>query len=170
MKIAYNFLLFILISLYTFADKIDLDQEGWPRDLTFNKGVITIYQPQIESFAQDKIEARAALAVKIKDKAPVYGAMWFSSRAVTDRDERVVVFDQINVEQLKFPEGDEENIQKLKNTMANKLDGVSVYMSLDRFLASIEHLQDFDDGKEAFNNEAPETARPCWSSSMEIRY
>jgi hypothetical protein len=105
MKTAFYLLLFLIPWQNLIGNPIDLDQEGWPRDMTFKKGVITIYQPQIESFEKNIIEARAALAIKQKDKAPVFGAMWFSSRAVTDLDTHLVLFDEIVVESLKFRKG-----------------------------------------------------------------
>ena len=153
----------ILCSVFTliflsngFSDNIDLDEEGWPRDLNFERGVITIYQPQIESFVKNKIEARAAIAIKVDDKAPVFGAMWFSSRAVTDRDERIVVFDNLLVETLKFPEEDEDKIEQIREGMTKKMNGLNLYMSLDRFSASIEHLEDYGDEQAEYNNEAPD--------------
>ena len=90
MKITPTIFFFILIVTHLFAKEIDLDELGWPRDLKFGKGVITIYQPQIESFNKNKTEARAAIAVKIDDNAPVFGAMWFTSRTMTDLDEHLV--------------------------------------------------------------------------------
>lgn len=155
MRTTFQVFLFFVLHTNLFANAIDLDQEGWPRDMTFKKGVITIYQPQIESFEENRIEARAALAIKQKDKAPVFGAMWFSSRAVTDLDTHLVLFDEIIVESLKFPEGDEEQVESIRKAMAEKLDGISMTMSLERFTASIAHLEGQGSDNENFNNAPP---------------
>ena len=155
MKTTSILLLLLLFISQIFAKEIDLDELGWPRDLKFDKGVITIYQPQIESFEENKIEARAAIAVKIEDKSPVFGAMRFNSRAMTDLDEHLVTFDNIIVESLKFPEGDEEQVERLRAGMTNKLDELSLTMSLERFTASIEHLQDHGNEDEGFYNAPP---------------
>jgi hypothetical protein len=155
MKTTFQAFLFFVLHTNLFANPIDLDQDGWPRDLAFKKGVITIYQPQIESFEKNKIEARAALAIKQKDKVPVFGAMWFSCRAVTDLDNHMVLFDEIKVESLKFPEGDEEQVENIKKAMMEKLDGISMTISLERFTASIAHLEDQGANNENFNNEPP---------------
>jgi hypothetical protein len=37
--------------------------------------------------------------------------MWFSSRAITDRDQHLMVFDEIVAESLKFPEGDDKDVK-----------------------------------------------------------
>jgi hypothetical protein len=155
MKTAFYLLLFLIPWQNLIGNPIDLDQEGWPRDMTFKKGVITIYQPQIESFEKNIIEARAALAIKQKDKAPVFGAMWFSSRAVTDLDTHLVLFDEIVVESLKFPEGDEEQVESIRQAMTKKLDGISMTMSLERFTASIAHLEGQVADNENFKNAPP---------------
>jgi hypothetical protein len=155
MKTAFYLLLFLIPWQNLIGNPIDLDREGWPRDMTFKKGVITIYQPQIESFEKNIIEARAALAIKQKDKAPVFGAMWFSSRAVTDLDTHLVLFDEIVVESLKFPEGDEEQVESIRQGMTKKLDGISMTMSLERFTASIAHLEGQVADNENFKNAPP---------------
>ncbi len=155
MKYLPTLLLLIFSIPQVYGDEIDLDQLGWPRDLVFDQGVITIYQPQIESYENDKIEARAALAIKVEKKAPVFGAMWFSSRALTDLDERLVTFDNTLVEALKFPEGDEEKVEKIRQAMTNRLSELRMTMSLDRFSASLEHLNDHGNQTEEFNHDPP---------------
>jgi len=61
---------------------------GWPRDLDTEKGVVTVYQPQIESFKGETLECRAAVSVqeKGKDDPPVFGAVWLKARMATDMD------------------------------------------------------------------------------------
>jgi len=150
-------LIYLITILYTssFADDIYLDGSGWPKDLQYDKGTISIYQPQIEVFEQNKIEARAAIAIKVKGKAPVFGAMWFTSKAETDLDEREIIFNDLVVEALKFPEGEAEKIEKIRAGMTDRLNGLDMYMSLDRFTASIEHLSNDENDAESFNHKAP---------------
>ena len=64
-----------------FAQEEESDEFAWPKKLTGEKGEITIYQPQIESFAGDKLESRAAVSVKEAGKDEmIFGAMWFQGR------------------------------------------------------------------------------------------
>lgn len=155
MKTVLNIIFLLTLNINLSSDPIDPDDRGWPRDITFKKGVITIYQPQIESYENNIIEARAALAVKVKDKSPVFGAMWFTCRTTTDKDLRLVVFDEVKVESLKFPEGDKEEVENLRKAMTEKLNGQSLTISLDRFAASIEHLTDKYDNDADYNNMPP---------------
>ena len=156
MKIISSFILLVLCISPVFSDDIDLDELGWPRDVIFKNGVITIYQPQIESYDKISIEARAAIAVKFDEKTPIFGAMWFISRVLTDMDERLVNFDKIVVETLKFPEEEEAKVEKIQKSLGDKLSGICMVMSLDRFSESIEHLQGEGDIVEDFDNTPPE--------------
>jgi hypothetical protein len=147
-------LAFFLTFSHLVAEPIHIDGKGWPRDIEFELGVITIYQPQVEVFEKTLIEARAALALKDKGKTPVFGAMWFSARAVTDRDTHLVLFDEIEVKSIKFPD-DGTSTEAYKNALNERFDGMSITMSLERFSASIEHLKSSESGNASFSNDAP---------------
>src|SRR5512139_1140271 len=65
----------------------------WPQDFSTKEGKLTVYQPQLEAFKADKVNARAAVAVQRKgEKEPVFGVFWFSAHIVTDRESRTVEF------------------------------------------------------------------------------
>ena len=88
---------------------------GWPRELDTARGVITVYQPQIESFKGDILEARAAISVEKKeDDPPVFGAVWLKARMATDMDTRMVTLASLEVPNAKFPNESDEDIQKLQ--------------------------------------------------------
>jgi len=64
---------------------------GWPRDINTPEGVLTIYQPQVETFKGDQLTSRAAVSIQLKGKyEPVFGAVWTNARVSTDRDARLV--------------------------------------------------------------------------------
>ena len=74
------------------------DENGWPRELDADFGQVIMYQPQVESYAGNKLEARAALSVTPKgETTPVFGAMWFEARMETDTDTRMVSLESIKV-------------------------------------------------------------------------
>ena len=53
----------------------------WPRDLDIESGILTTYQPQVDSLEGDVLSFRAAVAYKEDDGSePVFGAAWFESR------------------------------------------------------------------------------------------
>ena len=155
MKNYFGALVFLFLSAGTFAQTTSLDELGWPRDIKMQKGVVTVYQPQIEKYEANSVDARAAIAYKVSSKSPVFGAMWFTSRVETDKDNRLVIFDQMVVETLKFPEGDEEKVKNLKENITESLNGLSLTMDLDRFLASIKHLEEGNVTADQYKNDPP---------------
>jgi hypothetical protein len=52
-----------------------------------------MYQPQVDSFDQNVLEARAAVSVMRADGTgePAFGAVWISAKLDIDREERLVV-------------------------------------------------------------------------------
>ena len=52
----------------------------WPQEIADQEGKLTVYQPQLELFKADRINARAAMALQRKnEKEPHYGVFWFSA-------------------------------------------------------------------------------------------
>ena len=49
-------------------------QDDWPREIATQEGKITVYQPQLESFKGDKVNARAALSILKKDSPSLSGS------------------------------------------------------------------------------------------------
>lgn len=126
----------------------------WPVELEVRGQNVTIYQPQTESYTGDRIEARAAFSVGV-DQKPIFGAMWFSSRVVTDKDLRIVEFDQLHVEDVKFPEEDEQKLETFVDDINEIFKDVDLSISLDRFLADQEEFKERKEIDLEFNNAPP---------------
>lgn len=149
-------ILFITIIVDGYSQKDDTINE-WPRILEGKRGKVTIYQPQIETFVNDKLDARAAISVTTTDNpSPVFGAMWFECRMETDRDERTVSLLNVTVSAANFPEAKEENIQKLIDLLEEEIPKWNIVLSLDRLLADLETDDQGMMKGENFNNEPPE--------------
>ena len=113
--------------------------EGWPRRFEHEKGTVLLYQPQLETFKGDRLTARAAVSVQKKEwKQPVFGVVWLSARALTDRDTRQVTIDEVRVTETKFPDATPEQIAKLQDFLNGEIEGRSHTISLDRLLAMLE--------------------------------
>ena len=60
----------------------------WPREIDTERGIVTVYQPQPETFEGNLLTGRAALSLTKKSgKEPTFGVMWFRCRVDTNWDE-----------------------------------------------------------------------------------
>lgn len=83
------------------------DANAWPRDMTTDDGTkVTMYQPQIEKWEQNKLEARAAVAVQAKAAAsPTFGVVWITARTEVNKEDRIVTLDDVKIPKVNFPSG-----------------------------------------------------------------
>lgn len=134
-------------------------QGSWPKRFEHPKGTVVMYQPQLESFKDDQLTARAAVSVKTKEmKAPVFGALWLSGRVLTDRDQRLATIDEVKVTDAKFPSAvnaKPEQIEKLKTFLNTSMQGQSISISLDRLLAALEVVEKAKAMDQGLKNEPP---------------
>ncbi len=130
---------------------------NWPREVHSKNGKVTIYQPQLEMFKADKVNARSAIAILRKgEKEPIFGVVWFSARIATDRDERTVEFADVKIENLRYSkeaaEQDKDLAQSLVNQMAS---GAAMSMSQDRFVAMTASIEREKASADKINNDPP---------------
>ena len=111
---------------------------GWPRDITVDSGTITIYQPQLDSLHGIMLSARAAVAaIRKNGAAPVFGVIWFTARAQTDRDARQVAIDQLTVTNVRFPNITDEKSKRFTDLVNPVMAKWQFTISLDRFQAAL---------------------------------
>jgi hypothetical protein len=147
----------IVILIPAFLHAEGGEELGWPIVIENDKGKVTIYQPQLESFKSDNLEARAAISVTtIENPTPVFGAMWFDCRVSTDKDDRTVTLLDLKVSASKFPEAKEEYIEKLVAFVEIEIPKQEIVISLDRLLASLELDENGMATQDKLNNTPPE--------------
>jgi hypothetical protein len=128
----------------------------WPRVLEAEKGNITIYQPQIESFQGDDLETRAAVAVERQGKPGlIFGAVWFKARLLTDRESRTATLEEVTVTAARFPELEEGQVEELSRFMEQEIPRWDLVISLDDLLAVVDEQQSLAGGGEGFNMAPP---------------
>jgi len=131
-------------------------QDKWPKRFEHPKGMVVMYQPQLETYQDDKLTGRAAVSVKTRTmKAPVFGAVWLSGRVAVDRDTRMATIDEVKVTDAKFPNATPEQLEKLKNFLNTEMADWSVPISLDRLLAALEVVEKEQAGDQGLKNEPP---------------
>jgi len=84
---------------------------SWPQQLEADDGsVVIIYQPQVEEFSGNSMEARAAVSVKRPSlgETPVFGAIWIKANIDTDRDARSATIRDVEVGDVRFADASEQ--------------------------------------------------------------
>ena len=132
------------------------DNHEWPRQIDGRDTTIIVYQPQLESFENDILSARAAVSVqRVTDSEPIFGAVWFEAQAETDRETRNVSLRNVRVIQSKFPDADKEQEQKFNQLFNREASGWNLDMSLDQMLAMLDEDKRADIEVKDLKNEPP---------------
>jgi hypothetical protein len=126
-----------MAALIPFLSTTSLAQDQWPEEFSIQEGKILVYQPQLESYKGDKITGRAAISFQKKDeKEPAFGVFWFSARALTDRDARMVQFADTRVDRIRFPQSTSGQENRMTEVLIQESDKwMPAGMALDRLLA-----------------------------------
>ena len=134
------------VILTLFAARPGLTQDvdgGWPREISTAKGLIVLYQPQVEEFDGNRLSARAAVSVTLSGSTePVFGAVWFDSRVDTDRDARTVDIVDVKVPNARFPELSDDQEGELSRFLEREIPSWQLTLSLDRLVASLELVEE----------------------------
>jgi hypothetical protein len=78
--------------------------DPWPRVVATAGATISIYQPQLERWTDNTIDAYSAVSVKVQgSKATDYGVIWFKARTEVDKVNRVVTLEDFQLTRQNFP-------------------------------------------------------------------
>ncbi len=114
----------------------------WPREVSTNEGILTYYQPQIDSYTGNILEGRCAISLKPEKGEMLFGAFWFRSFLQTDKEARTAVLDQIDIMDLQFPGlTDSTEIANKSAKIASTLEKMDIVISLDRLIASLDDAE-----------------------------
>jgi hypothetical protein len=116
----------------------------WPKEIkTKNGAVITVYQPQPESMAGNKLEGRTAFSAKAKPTDDlIFGVFWFTSTIDTDRDTRTVSLESIQVKEIKLPGIDDTTkISTLRKLLNTEIPKWNITASLDDIITTLDQEQ-----------------------------
>jgi hypothetical protein len=139
------------------AQTTDSEDSLWPLELDSDGGQIIIYQPQIESYEGNMLEARAAVSVTQKGATEaVFGAMWFQARMSTDLDARLISCENLKVTAASFPTLKDEQVEKLSAYLEKEVPKWQIDLDLDQFLATVEEVEAHRHDAAPLNNDPPE--------------
>ena len=92
---------------------------AWPREAKAADGtVITVYQPQVERWADNTLSGRAAVSVKRPgEKEPHYGVIELSARTEIDKSADVATLSSVRITKSSFPGASPEEAEKYLATL-----------------------------------------------------
>ena len=78
--------------------------DPWPRVVDLADGQVLVYQPQVNKWADNQLEFRAALAIKPDNaKEETFGVIFASARTQVDKVLRTVTFENLRISKIDFP-------------------------------------------------------------------
>ena len=110
---------------------------GWPRTLQMGAGTLEIFQPQVEKFEGVTLAGRSAISWSEKEKAPVFGVLWFTTTASIDRDARTATVESIRVDKVRFPNITREEERQLATILEAEVPKWVLTVGLDAVQASL---------------------------------
>ena len=132
-------------------------ESPWPRIIKVSNAEITIYQPQLESFGDNKLAARAAVAVKRNDSDKTdYCAIWLNAVVDTDKETRIVKLRDLKVTKIAYPDASEKVKESLGNIIRNNILKADMNISLDRLLAMMDVVEKQKREDSKFDNQVPD--------------
>src|SRR6478735_9716289 len=118
-----------------------IEQRPWPRNYTVNGTQFSVYRPELESWTNNQLQARAVMAVRMgpssDDPGPYrYGVVWLKARTDTDTQGRLVSLRDVAVTRTSFPSGREQEAQ-YQSMLQSVTIGKSLTVSLDQLEAAL---------------------------------
>src|SRR5262245_57859946 len=78
--------------------------DPWPRQTTAQNATISIYQPQLQSWDGNLLDAYAAVTIKTSGSGVTnYGVIWFTAQTEVDKVNRVVTLSDFKLTKQSFP-------------------------------------------------------------------
>jgi len=134
----------------------DEPEDQWPREIKTAAGLVTIFQPQVDSLDGDTLKGRAAVMIKGNEAVePVFGAVWLESRISTDLDSREVTFESMRVPRVRFPDATEDQEQGLIDLLMREMPTWNIQLSIDRLIPMLDLAERQLQAAEGFDDSPP---------------
>src|SRR3954447_21998175 len=116
---------------------------AWPRQAKGADGtVVMVYQPQIESWADSRVAARAAVAVKRPaEEEPRYGVIELSARADIDKASDLATLSELRITKSSFPGASEAETKQYLDTLRSAVKRTSWPVSAQALQANLAITQ-----------------------------
>jgi hypothetical protein len=132
------------------------DPDPWPRQLQLSNAMLTVYQPQVESWQGNQLAFRAAVAAKAQGaNAETFGVIWGSARTEVDRVARRVTLEDLRLTRSNFPTLPDNGAAYLSE-MQQQFQGAARTIALDRLEASLAASATMASGGVPVQNDPPQ--------------
>ena len=109
----------------------------WPRLVEIGTGSLEIFQPQVEKFEGVTLAGRSAVSWTDRDRAPVFGVLWFTTTVSVDRDTRTATIETTRVDKVRFPNITKEQEQKVASILETEVPRWHLTLGLESIQASL---------------------------------
>jgi len=114
---------------------------GWPQEMDAAGFHFVIYQPQVDKWKKDHLDARAAVTVtQAGNPAPLYGIVSLTARTDVDKESRMVTMEDLKVSAVSFPMAKSRG-SELERAIRDSLPQWPRTIALDRLLADLAMTQ-----------------------------
>ena len=130
---------FTLVVFSCAASAQDAVVESWPREIDTERGLVVLYQPQLDKLEGPEMSARMAVSITPASQSePVFGAVWLDARIETDLDTRTVEILEIKVPRVRFPDATDAQERDLAALLTREIPSWDMSLSLDRLAAMLD--------------------------------
>jgi hypothetical protein len=153
--IARLLLLGFAVFFFSFSSKA---QEDWPKVITASDGtIIKVYQPEPESLSGNVLKFRSAISVsKDGNSDPAFGTFWSTSKVETDRDNRQIAVESIDITDIKVPAiTDPNRMDFIEETLESQIPQAVGQIPLDDILTSLDQNKEEAKLSNNINTKAP---------------
>lgn len=134
-----------------------VDADPWPRKATTPSGVVTIYQPQLDTWKGNTLTFHAAVAIQPRDSAPpTFGVVFATARTAVDKEARLVSLEDMSITAAKFPSRPDSVAAYLKS-LRSMVPVTARTISLDRLQANLLIVTDLTKVKKVPVKNTPPT-------------
>jgi hypothetical protein len=149
-------LLLACVVMTALAGMARAEDVGWPVEFQIKKGLVTVYQPQVDSLKAETLECRAAFSFTPSGKTePLFGALWITATLHTDRDTRMATLAAVKIPKVKFADATDEEKKKLGDYLEKELVKLPFSISIDRLIAQLDTAEQNSRGAGQFKNDPP---------------
>ena len=134
--------------------------DPWPRKFSFmgtdGNETLLVYQPQVESWQDNRLNFRAAVGAQTAGAAgETFGVIWVTARTEVDRPAHRVTLEDLNFTRSNFPTRADKGASYLKQLQL-LFTGTSRTIALDRLEASLTASGTINPSGVEVNNDPPQ--------------